>query len=431
MFLRPHHLQHYDLYVESREVGYLHALESYGWGLTRLEIQVDALDNFLLSVKALRAVLHDGTLVEVPGNARLPSRQIDRKIVEVGRTLDVSVGIHNVDERRSQAAAETDTPGLTRFAPVTEEIYDLETGRDPIPVERLEYDLRVFLGDEPTHGYETIPITRLAMTGDPARPLGFAPGFAPPCLAISASEVLHGAARGVLERLGTVLRKQGSRRGGEKASELVLYQALAGCFPVLKDMVSDGMVHPRRVYQEMARLAGTLYFRDTTGKSFDEIPAYDHGDPGPVFETLRRLIEPLSEFVFEEKYLKVQLERKEDLFRTDLPGAAKKEMARVFLQVLAQESTPRVKTLLMGARVSTHTRIEQLTMRALPGVPNEILAGQPSEMEPGQPGTFFRLKVETGTEWTNQVVPAGDVAVHLMNAPQDIKVYLVVILAAS
>jgi type VI secretion system protein ImpJ len=431
MFLRPHHLQHYDLYLESREIGYLHALENYGWGLIRLEIQEDALDNHLLSVKALRAVLHDGTLIEVPGNARLPSRQIDKKVVEVGRTLDVSVGIHNVDERRPHAAPEGETPGLARYAPVTEEIYDLETGRDPIPVERLEYDLRVFLGDEPAHGYETIPITRLAMTGDPARPIGFAAGFAPPCLAISASKVLHGAARAVVERLATVLRDMGEVRGSDKASELILFQALSGSMPVLRDMVQDGMVHPRRVYHEMTRLAGTLYFRDETGRSFDEIPAYDHREPGPAFEGLRDLIHQLSRPVFERRYRRVPMVRVQDQYRVDVPAESKKPGARLYLEVLADDSAPQLRTIIMKAKISNQGRIDHLIRFALPGIATEAQPGPPPEMPPGQTGSFFRLKIEEGVEWPSQVVPAGDVAALLMGAPQDIKLNLIVILPGT
>ena len=71
MFLRPHHLQQYDLFLESRDIAYLGALEHFGWGLIHLELEKESLNNFVLGVKSLRAVLPGGTLVDVPGNARL------------------------------------------------------------------------------------------------------------------------------------------------------------------------------------------------------------------------------------------------------------------------------------------------------------------------------------------------------------------------
>ena len=428
MFLRPHHLQHYDRYLESREIGYLHAIDHYGWGLLRLEIEEDSLDNYMLNIRSVRAVLHDGTFIEMPGNARVPSRQIDKKAAEVGRTLDIALGIRTHDERRPQAAPEGEAPGTARFTEATEEIYDLDTGRDPIPVERLDYDVRIFVGDEPTHGYEILPITRLAMTGDPSRPLKFATGFAPPCFAIAASEILHGAARAVVERLATVLRDMGEVRGSDKASELVLFQALSGTLPVLKDMVKDGMVHPRRVYHELARLAGTLYFRDVQARSFDDIPGYEHGEPGPVFEHLRDLIHQLSEPVFTRKYRRVPLIRSQDQYRTDLPAESKRPGARLYVEVLADDSAPQIRMIMMKAKISTQTRIDHLTRFALPGIATEAQAGPPQEMPPGQTGSFFRMKVEEGTEWSGQVVTAGDLAVLLMNAPSDVKLNLIVVL---
>ena len=36
MFLRPHHLQQHDLFLESRDIAYMQGLEHYGWGLIAL-----------------------------------------------------------------------------------------------------------------------------------------------------------------------------------------------------------------------------------------------------------------------------------------------------------------------------------------------------------------------------------------------------------
>lgn len=66
MFLRPHHLQQHDLFLESRDIAYMQGLEHYVWGLIALEIQEESLSNFVLAVKSLRAVMPDGTLAPCP-----------------------------------------------------------------------------------------------------------------------------------------------------------------------------------------------------------------------------------------------------------------------------------------------------------------------------------------------------------------------------
>lgn len=431
MFLRPHHLQQFDFYQESREVALARSLEHYGWGFVRLEIDDESLNNYVLAFKALRAVLPDGTLVDVPGNARLLSRPLAKSTTDAGQPVDVFIGLKRIEERRPQAVApEGAAPGQARFLIVNEDVYDLDGGKDPATIERLEYDLRVFLGEEPTHGYEVLPVARLAGTGDPARPIRPTLGFAPPSMVLAASAVLQGAARAVVERLATTLRDLGDVRSSEQASDLILYMALAGCYPVLKDMVDDGMVHPRWAYREMARVAGSLYFRDRSGRTFDEIPAYVHSDPGPVFEQLRKLINELSEIIFVRNWLRMPMERPiGDEFRVSIPADGRKPGARFFLQVMADDSTPRIKSFVQSAKISTPTRIDTLKKFVLPGVSTESQPGPPSELPPAHHGgSFFRLKVEEGNEWTTHVLPTGELSAFVLNAPQDLKFFLIVIL---
>ena len=428
LFLRPHHLQQLDLHTESRDIAYFRATGAYGWGLIRFEIQEESLTNFVLGVSALRAILPDGTLIDVPGNARLASRPCDPKMTEAGRPLDVAVGVRRIEERRPQSQPDGAPVGQARYAAVSEEVYDLEAGRDATPIERLEYDVRFFLADEPVHGYETLPVSRLSFTGDPGRPVVAAPGFAPPCLAIGASTHLTGTTRAVVERLALVLRRMREKGLGEDPRDLILFQALAGCLPVLKDMMVDGRAHPRRVYQELARLAGTLYYRDTVGRSFDDIPAYDHVDPGPVFTELERLIVVLSEREVVDRFMMIPMERVGDQYRAGLPPPGRTPSARLFLKVEAQESAPQIPILLKQAKISTPARMDTLAKFALPGISTEEIPGPPSELPPGQSGSFFRMKVESGNEFGNYVVVAGELAAFLLNAPKDVKLSLVVIM---
>ena len=72
------------------------------------------------------------------------------------------------------------TAGDARHLPGEEEVYDLDAGRDPSPVERLLFNLRLFTDAEPTDGYETLPLARLLRTGNPARPVEVDAAFSPP-----------------------------------------------------------------------------------------------------------------------------------------------------------------------------------------------------------------------------------------------------------
>jgi type VI secretion system protein ImpJ len=427
MFVRPHHFQQFDLFLEARQIAYFQSLVGNGWGLARMEIAEDLLANYTFEVKSLRAIMPDGTLVDVPGNGRLPGRTLDTKQLDLGTPREVLLGVRRVEERRPLALESGPGRGETRFLPVDDEVFDLDVGREPAPIERMEYDLQLFLDSEPTQGYEVLPIASLSLTGNPSKPLVLTPGFAGPVISLAASPALHAATRSVVERLATVLRKLDDIRGGEKVRELILYQALAGCLPILRDLVRVGNIHPRFCYIEMARLAGTLFYRDQQARSFDEIPDYDHRSPGPVFEKLRDLITQLSDPLFVERYRRIPMERETDLFRTSVPADVKKPGARVYFEVDAPDSAVKLRLLFMQAKVSSPSRLEHLKQFALPGVATEAQAGPPPELPPGQTSSYFRLKVDDGTEWPTHVLQSGELTAFLRDCPSDVRIALVVV----
>ena len=428
MFLRPQHFQQYDLYLENREFSRFRALERFGWGLLNVEVDEEALANFTFDLKGLTAVLPEGALIDVPGNARIGRRPFDALMKEVGRPMDVSVGERARDTRGPLTVPEGEVTGEARFVASEEEAYDLDAGRDPAPLEKLTYNVRTFMGDEPTDGYEVIPIARLVRTGDTARPVELAPDFSPPSLLLAASPVLHEHARAVVERLTTVLRDIGQKRGGNDPDPLILYYGLAGSLPVLRDMVQEGQLHPRAVYHELARLAGALFYRDKQGRSAEEIPPYDHHESAAVFKSLRDLIYELSEIVIERNFRICPMEREADLFKVALPSEAKNPGASFYLDIHAPDSAQQLDVLLMTARSSNPGRIDFLRANALPGV---LAKGEPAPQQlQGQSGLgrSYRLKHEEGAEWSTHVTPAGELALFIMNCPADVQIRLIVVL---
>jgi type VI secretion system protein ImpJ len=396
-----------------------------------MELAEDLLANYTFEVKSLRAVLPDGTLVDVPGNGRLPGRTLDPKQLDLGTPREVLLGVRRIEERRPLTLDSGPGKGETRFLPVEEEVFDLDLGREPAPIQRMEYDLQLFLDSEPTQGYETLPIASLRLTGKPAKPLELTPGFAGPTLSLAASPALHSATRAVVERLATVLRKLENVRGGEKTGEkireLILYQALAGCLPILRDLVRVGNIHPRVCYLELARLAGTLFFRDKQGRSFDEIPDYDHRSPGPVFQKLLDLITELSEPIFTKEYERIRMEREGDLFIAALPADAKIPGARVFFEVEAPDSSPKLRVMFMAAKISSRGRQQHLQQNIVAGVGTELQSSPPAVLSTHKE-TFLRLKTDESDEWRSHVLSSGELTVFLRDCPSDVGIWLVVVL---
>jgi type VI secretion system protein ImpJ len=425
MFLQPQHFQQQELHLEAREFARFQALNPFCWGVIGAQFDESQLANFTLVAQALRLVFPDGTLVDVPGNARVPARGFEELLTQAGGRLEVRVGVRHLEVQRAQAGTDMDD---RRYVISPDEVEDLDSGQSKTPVEKLEYNLRFFFGEEPAHGFETLPIARLERMGDPARPVRVDPAFAPPSLLLAASRPLHEAARGVAAMLQRTLDEREHDRMGENARDLMLYQALSGALPVLREMNRDGIVHPRRVYLELARVAGALLFRDARQRTVEEaVPGYSHREPAPVFSALLQLIGELCEHHVRERWIRREMERDGEVFSVTLPDEAKAAGARCFLEVLADASAPKVPGLLKHAKISNPERVSFLVTRALPGVPTEPMAGQPAELPPGQTGSYFRLKQESD-EWNVQVLVSDRLAVQMRGADPDVRANLVVVL---
>jgi hypothetical protein len=63
----------------------------------------------------------------------------------------------------------------------------------------------------------------------------------------------------------------------------------------------------------------------------------------------------------------------------------------------------------------------------MPGVATEAQPGPPPELPPGQKGSYFRLKTEDGTEWTSNVIPAGQLTAYLRDCPPDVAITLLLV----
>src|SRR4029079_7827252 len=71
MFLRPQHFQAGQRHLEHQADRSAQWDVHYNWGLRSLELDLDALANFRLVVRALEARLRDGSLVAIPENGVL------------------------------------------------------------------------------------------------------------------------------------------------------------------------------------------------------------------------------------------------------------------------------------------------------------------------------------------------------------------------
>ncbi|MCU7886233.1 MAG: type VI secretion system baseplate subunit TssK, partial [Candidatus Thiodiazotropha sp. (ex Lucinoma annulata)] len=72
MFLRPHHFQQQERFLEHMVQARCADLTPFSWGFTHLKIDRQALALGRLAVESCRGVLPDGTTFDIPGNDNPP-----------------------------------------------------------------------------------------------------------------------------------------------------------------------------------------------------------------------------------------------------------------------------------------------------------------------------------------------------------------------
>src|ERR1700752_93852 len=72
LFLRPHHLQQNDRYVEHLIESRVRQVTPYPWGFTQLEIDHDLAQQSKFAVRRASGVMPDGTPFDIPADSPIP-----------------------------------------------------------------------------------------------------------------------------------------------------------------------------------------------------------------------------------------------------------------------------------------------------------------------------------------------------------------------
>jgi len=124
LFLRPHHLQQNDRYVEHLLEKRVRSVSPYPWGFSELEIDQDLAQQSKFAVRRAAGVMPDGTPFDIPADSPIPEA-IDIPADASGQVVWLTMPVaapntREVDEARVDSAsryvraAETSRP---RMAP--------------------------------------------------------------------------------------------------------------------------------------------------------------------------------------------------------------------------------------------------------------------------------------------------------------------------
>lgn len=329
MFLRPHHFQAAQRWMETTISVGMDSMRPFGWGFINLQVAREPLENMTLRLDACTARLRDGTWVNIPDNTEVAPVNFEAALDAAERSVDIYLGIPQMQEVRANAVPlenPESVEGTPRYAPHPITRRDENTGQNPqmLYIRRLRG--RLFVAGEDMTGYETLRVGSVVRSDRPGAVPELDSIGAGPILAIQADAGLSSLISSLADQIeakGEVLAREarehdmrftdGVAANTEHLLKLHVLNETRGHFSAL---MQSPQLHPFDAFVVLARLVGHLsvFHHDLVPGT---LPDYDHDHPGQTFEELRAKLTVMLEAVRPVNYVKRVFERKRDNMNRD------------------------------------------------------------------------------------------------------------------
>lgn len=380
MLLTPHHFQQWDNYYEELLNSRLASLLPYEWGVLDLQLNDEALANGSCEVVRCSAVMPDGLVVNIPQSDAAPAPRRSRDFFGPGTER---LGLYLAVPSKRAGRANFQTAGgpqaaTTRYWQEAGEVPDETTGQNQQEVAFARSNLRLmFEGEgEGLTGYNSIKVAELVRT---TAGVVYNEHYIPPALNVTASPWLTGLLRQGLEILiakGNSLSEQRRQRTTSLAdfttSEVAVFWLLHtvnASIPVLNHLRETALVHPERLYTELAGLVGRL-MTFSTERQPQQIVHYYHDDLYRTFSELFKELRVLLETVIPTRCVQIPLEStRESVYVGRVTDERLLEKAEFYLAVNAKvpegqliERVPRI------VKIASRDVIDGVIGSGMPGV---------------------------------------------------------------
>ncbi len=407
--MTPHHFQQWDNYYEELLNSRSRAANSFDYGVLDLKINREAISNGEFQITNCHAVLPDGLMINVPDAEAVPDlRPVDDHFHPEQDKLGVHLAIpaKKMGEANFQANGAKPNSNL-RFHQEGALVKDETSGTNEQPVAYAKSNLRLIFDDELRDGFTSIKIAELERT--PTGQLKISENYIPPVLKASASEWLVNMQRQLVEiliakssSLGEQRRQKNASLADFTTSEVAVFwllHTINSSIPAMSHYFRSPLLHPERLYLEMASLVGKLLTFAIEDHPKD-IVRYDHDDLYTTFNALSAQLKGLLETVIPSRCVPIPLEKtRETLYVGRIEDERLFKNAGFYLAVGAKmpeskliEAVPRI------VKIGSRDVIDTIIGSALPGVVLSHASPPPAPIPAQVHFQYFRLDT-VGPYW--------------------------------
>jgi len=416
MFLRPQHFQQQDRnfqnWVETRCSG----LQTYSWGLTKLELDQQMLTLGKIALVFCQGVFPDGTPFCIPDQNSLfapleippdTKNEIIYLSLPVRRTAGKELTWdNNMDE-------------LSRYRLKEIDVKDTHTqfDQDNVTIQSAELWIRLRLSSQNQDAFVTIPIAKIIEVKTDKQII-LDNSFIPTCLNAGASNQLIGYSKeieGMLHHRGEAIGQRLGSPGAGGAAEIVdfLYLQIINRYePLFSHFNSLTQLHPERLFSNLILMLGELSTITQTNHRPIALPAYIHENLTQSFEPVIAALRKALSWEPSYRAIPIPLEEHQQQIRTAI--IADRQLlntADFILAVNAEMSTDKLRTNLpRQTTIATREKLYDLVHSQVPGIKLNALAVAPRQIPFHKGMTYFELD-KNHSLW-KELEKSGTIAMH-------------------
>jgi type VI secretion system protein ImpJ len=370
LFLRPHHLQQGDRYVEHLVESRTAQITPYPWGFSEFEIDRDLAQQNKFGLRRAAGIMPDGTPFRLPGSSPLPPAIT---------APDSASGMYvwlvlPMGQPNTREVDDNDKESGSRFTVTSELLIDASSKLQieeeiDVALPRFSYEIR----KTPKPGFVSLLCARIVEVTDKA--IVYDERFAPPVLTVVAHATVTGWLDRVIGWIETKLEElarfaSDPRSGsGMQSVDYFILQMLNRQIPVLKHMRGSKYVHPERLFVELLCLAGELSTYSTKERRPRDYPAYDHDNLDTTFAPV---LADIQRFLSVDISRAIRLDIVEKAANAFLATVTDRNLFRAstfVLEVAARRSLTEIQTQFPALfKVGPNTRMSDIVHAHLPGI---------------------------------------------------------------
>ncbi len=394
LFLRPHHLQQNDRYLENLVEARVRGITPYPWGFSVLEIDRDLAQQSKFGLRRAAGVMPDGTPFSMPDTSPLPA-PIDVPENAAGQLVWLSLPLAAPNSTEVEDGVAN---SASRFRSASEMLVD---STSPLRIEeeidiahpRLALELR----KTGKPGYVGLGIARVLEVRD--RAILLDEKYAPPVLSCAAHPVVGGWIDRVIGWMENKLEELAryaadpTAGGGLQSADYFVLQLLNRHVPVLRHFRQSRYVHPERLFEEFLRIAGELATFATSERRTRTYPAYDQDNLEDVFTPLVRDIQDFLSAQLGRRAIRLEIiERAPNAFISTIRDRALFRNATLVLEVAARRPLTEIQAQFPQLfKVGPNTKMNEIVHAHLPGVNLVHLPTPPPQIRAITDHVYFYL----------------------------------------